>query len=181
MWIEGKMHQQVESCKYVKKSQTKGKIKNVKILTIGITVLVIIGGLGCVAYNAGFLPIKGILNTIKPVGASAELDIDNYMAEYLKLEDIPNLDKIKYAAYGTDESITVVADDYKEKLEKKGYNVKYEGTGCTEGRNLKGLTAVGIIMTPDTSEEFGYETTLLYTTGNAFEYKEILDWYEENQ
>jgi hypothetical protein len=43
---------------------------------------------------------------------------------------------------------------------------------------LKGITAVVIIATSDGIEEIGYKTEVLYTTGNALDFKAILDWYE---
>jgi hypothetical protein len=124
------------------------------------------------------------LSVKKPVGDSVELNVDDYLKEYPEFNEIPNLDKIKKAAYGTDASIDTVISDYTEKLNKEGYSLKYDGTGDLDGNSfqyygfLKGITAVVIIVTSDGNKELAYKTEVLYTTGNALDFKAILDWYE---
>ena len=179
------MFRKEEDYKTTKKTHSKHKRKTVKRLLMVISILVIVGIVIGFIYNAGFIPIVGLLNVKEPVGNPVGLDIGSYMEEYPQIGDIPNLDKIKYGIYGTDESADVVANSYKEELENEGYNAMYAGTGEIEGMTfsfigfLKGLTAVGIITTSDASDEFGYDTVVLYATGNAFDFKEILDWYQE--
>ncbi len=41
---------------------------------------------------------------------------------------------------------------------------------------LKGLTAV-VIIVAENCEAFDDDTVVLYTTGNAFYYREILNWH----
>jgi hypothetical protein len=45
---------------------------------------------------------------------------------------------------------------------------------------LKGLTVVGVVVTDDADDEFGYDTVVLYATGSAFDFQEILEWYQSN-
>lgn len=155
-----------------------------KFLIITTVALVLVLTISCIAYSAGFIPITEFLDVKKPVGTSVELNIDDYLEEYPKLNDMPNLDKIKKAAYGTDSSVSSVISDYTEKLEKEGYGLKYQGIGNLDGKSfkyygfLKGLTAVVVILIPDSESETGYDTTILYATGNALDFKAMLDWYE---
>ena len=41
-------------------------------------------------------------------------------------------------------------------------------------------TGVGIIITDDETVTLNYETMVLYTTGSALDYREILTWYKNN-
>ena len=178
------MHNKEKDPKIDKKPKTIHKRKIAKILVIGIIVLVIIGAVSGIAYNNGFIPITGLMSVKEPIGNAVALNADSYIEAYPELEDIPNLDKIKYKIYGTDESASIIANDYKQKLQKEGYSVKYAGTVELEEMSfeftgyLKGLTVVGIITSED-GEEFGYNTIVLYTTGSALDYMEILDWYQQ--
>lgn len=171
---------------YVEKRRGKYKKKIVKTLLILTPILVLVGIVAGYAYNAGLIPITGFMDVKAPYGDSVELDISNYMKEYPEFEGIPNLDKIKYSAYGTDESIDTVVSKYKEQLQGEGYAVKYEGLMNFEGRQfrvigfLKGLTAVGVVITDDADDDFGYDTVVLYATGSAFDFQEILEWYQNN-
>ncbi len=158
--------------------------KIVKVLALFVTVTVLLGIGGFVTYNAGFIPIKELLETQEPIGNTEEINIDEYMDEYPEIKNIPNLDNLKYKAYETDESIDAVANDYKLKLENDGYSIKYEGTVYKRGIPfqyygfLKRFTAVGIIMTSDVNVTFGNETKVLYTTGSIFEYREIMNFIQ---
>ena len=174
------------SHKHIKKSHFSYRRKTVKIIISVAIVLFIVGGIGSIAFNAGFLPIKGFLEVREPIGRSEEIDISSLMQEYPGLEDIPNLENINHGVYGTDASADAVAYDYKNRLRNDGYGLKYEGTGSHDGSDfhyygfLKGITAVGIVTTSDTDEKFEYDTVVMYTTGNAFDYQEMLEWYQEN-
>lgn len=180
---ETEIHPSENSCEFNKPPQIKHKKKTTKILIVAV-VLLIVGTIVCAAYVTGFIPITNFLSVKKPVGDSVELNVDDYLQEYPELNEIPNLDKIKKAAYGTDESIDDVVSDYRAELESEGYGLKYEGSGDFNGKSfqyygfLKGLTAVVIIATSDGVEELEYKTEVLYTTGNALDFRAILDWYE---
>ena len=180
---EKEVHPGENSYKFDKPPQIKHKRKTVKVLIVAVVLLVVVTVI-CAAYNAGFIPITEFLSVKEPIGKSVELNVDDYLKEYPEFNEIPNLDKMKKAAYGTDESIDAVVSDYRTKLEKEGYGLKYEGEGDFNGKSfqyygfLKGITAVVIIATSDGNEELGYKTEVLYTTGNALDFKAILDWYE---
>lgn len=178
------MVHKVERHKHVNTSYTIHKRKTANFLVKCAAVLIVVGAIGGVAYNAGFLPIKELLSVKEPVGSSVPLDVDSYMAAYPELAEIPNLNRIKYEAFGTDESTSVVISEYTQQLEAEGYHLEYEGTTEMGGNSfrfvgfLKGLTAVGIISIDDPTEDVGHDTVVLYATGNAFDFKEILDWYQ---
>ncbi len=180
---ENEVYPEENSIKFDKPPQIKHKKKTMRILIVAV-VLLLVGTVICAAYATGFIPITNLLSVKKPVGDSVELNVDDYLQEYPELNEIPNLDKIKKAAYGTDESVDAVVSDYRQKLEKEGYSLKYEGSGDFNGKSfqyygfLKGLTAVVVIATSDGNNELGYETEVLYTTGNALDFKAIIDWYE---
>jgi len=99
---------------------------------------------------------------------------------------LPNLDKITYQGYGTDATADIVYNEYKTDLVSEGYTIKYEGTGFMGSKSfqyigfLKGITAVGIIISSDAIEETGHETAIMYMTGNGFDFIPILDWYQSN-
>jgi hypothetical protein len=97
---------------------------------------------------------------------------------------MPNLDKIEYEAYDTDESVSNITESYQDKLISEGYSLKYSGTVELDGVTfnvygyLKGFTAVGILTTDEITDD--YDSLVVYATGNALDFKEILDWYQDN-
>ncbi|MDH7516990.1 MAG: hypothetical protein QHH19_01400 [Candidatus Thermoplasmatota archaeon] len=166
------------------KIKFSNKRKKMKIVVIVIIVLSIVSTIGVLAYNAGFIPITGFLDVKAPPGSYVELNAEEFIEKYPQINDMPNLDKIKYRFYGADESVDSIANYYKEKLGKEGYSLVREGTIYLDKKTfhyygfLKGLTAVGVLLASVADEEFGYNTLVVYTTGNALDYKEILDWYQ---
>jgi len=180
------MVHKVVQYKHVKTLHAVHKRKTAKILIASVIVILVVGAIGGVAYNAGFLPITGLLSVKEPAGSSVPLDIESYMEMCPELAGIPNLDRIKYEAFGTDVSTSVVIDEYTQQLEAEGYHVKYEGTVEMDESSfqfvgfLKGLTAIGIIITDEPTEDIGHDTVVLYATGNALDFKEILDWYQNS-
>jgi len=158
--------------------------KKIKIVVAAVIILSIVGAIGSLAYSAGFIPITGFLDINTPPGTYSELNTNELIENYPEVNDMPNLDKIKYKAYGTDGSVESIASYYQEKLEKEGYKLLREGTLHLDGKTfqyygfLKGLTVVGILLTPDAENETGYGTMVVYTTGSALDYQEILNWYE---
>ncbi len=169
---------------YHKKFEITNKRKKVKIVVAIIVILSIVGAIGSLAYSAGFIPVKDFLDVKEPPGSYVELNAEDFIEEYPEINDMPNLDKIKYKAYGADESVESIAKYYKEKMEKDGYNLLREGTAYLDGKNfqyygfLKGLTAVGVLLVSGADQEIGHNTMVVYTTGSALDYKEILDWYQ---
>jgi len=164
----------------------KQKLRNIllKRKTITFTILTIIAIISIFfGYINGFIPV--CLSAKPPIGNIERISVEQYIEKYPELSDLPDYDNILYEIFGTDEPTAVVLDDYKEKLQNEGYTLKYEGSGYIAGKNfkyvgyLKGITAVGIIVSSEAYEEFGYETLVLYMTGNAFDFTPLLDWYQE--
>ena len=180
------MHHHIDHHKHIKKSHFIHRRSTIKIIISVVLVLVIVGGIGSIALNIGFLPIKEFLEVREPIGRSEEIELSSFMQEYPELEEIPNIENINCGVYGTEAHSDAVFYDYKNRLENDGYVLKYEGTGTHDGSDfhyygfLKGITAVGIVTTSDTDGKFEYDTVVMYTTGNAFDYKDILEWYQEN-
>ena len=169
---------------YHKKLKITNKRKKMKIVIITVIILSIVGAIGSLAYNAGFIPITSFLDVKEPPGTYLEINTEDLIEKYPEISDMPNLDKIKYKAYGTDESVESIANYYEEKLKKDGYTPVRDGTAYLDGKTfqyygfLKGFTAVGVLLVSGANEEIGYDTMIIYTTGSALNYKEILDWYQ---
>jgi len=173
-----------ENSEYHKSFEIKNNRKKLKIVVAIILILSIVGAIGSLAYSAGFIPLVGFLDVTEPPGYYVELNTEDFIEQYPEINDMPNLDKIKYKAYGSDESVDYIANYYKEKMEKEGYKLIQEGTAYLDGKNflyygfLKGLTAVGILLASGADQAISHNTMVIYTTGSALDYKEILDWYQ---
>ena len=162
------------------------KNKYLKIFAVSVFIIIIIGIFGSVVYNAGYIPLKRFMEVKKPLGNAEEINIDEHIYKHPEIKKFPYLDKLKYKVFGTNRSISVVANDYKEELEKEGFILLYDGVAYKGDiplqyyGYLKGLTGVGIIITDDENVTQAYETMILYTTGNALDYRKILTWYRDN-
>jgi hypothetical protein len=171
---------------FTKEDSNHKKNKYLKIFAVLIVVIIIIGIFGSVVYNAGYIPLKRFMEVKKPLGNADEINIDEHIYKHPEIKKFPYLDKLKYKVFGTNESISVVANNYKEKLEKDGFKLLYDGVAYKGDiplqyyGYLKGLTGVGIIITDDENVTLDYETMILYTTGNALDYRKILTWYRDN-
>jgi hypothetical protein len=135
-----------------------------------------------ISYSFGFIPIG--LSVIEPIGNVKTVNVEDLIEELPSMADMPNLDKIEYEAYDTDESISNICESYQNKLISEGYSLRYSGTVELDGVTfdvygyLKGLTAVGILTTDEITDD--YDSLVLYATGNAMDFREILDWYKTN-
>jgi hypothetical protein len=171
---------------FTEKRMNKRKRNVIKLFAVSVTILIILGICGSVAYNSGYIPIKRFMAVKRPIGEADEINIDEHINKHPELKEFPYLDKIKYKVYGTNRSTDTVSKDYKRQLGKEGYKVLYEGKAYKDEIPfqyygfLKGLTGVGIVITSDENITLNYETMVLYTTGSAFDYREILRWYKEN-
>lgn len=156
--------------------------KKHKKITRILSLFVIISLCGVAIFNLGYLPIKAFMDVPEPIGCAGEINIQSYMNEYPDLKGIPKLDDIKYKIFSSDASLGTVANHYKYKLKNDGYRIDYEGVITKKGITfhyygfVKGITAVGIILTDDIEEIFGHETAVLSTIGNIYDYKEIASW-----
>lgn len=180
------MQYNIEQHKHKNKTLFNNKLTVVKKIIYVFVFLIIVGGIATLINNAGLLPIKDFLDIQEPIGDNEEITIESYMEEYPELKEIPNFKNINYGVYGSDASEEAIADEYKDKLISDGYYLKYQGTGTHDGSDfqyygyLKGITAVGIVTTSDTEEKFDHETVVMYTTGFASDYIDILKWYQKN-
>ncbi len=164
----------------------KRKKNFIKLFAVSVIIIIFLGICGSVAYNSGYIPIKRFMAVKRPIGEAEEINIDEHMNKHPEIREFPYIDKIKYKVFGTNRSINAVANDYKKKLGNEGYKVLYEGVAYKDEIPfqyygfIKGLTGVGIIITSDENVTLNYETMVLYTTGSAFDYREILRWYKDN-
>jgi len=162
------------------------KKKNIKIFAASIIIIIFLGIFGSVAYNAGFVPIKRFMEVKQPIGEAEEINIDEHLYKHPEIRNFPYIDKFKYKVYGINRTVDAVSNDYKSQLEDEGYKLLYEGVAYKDEIPLKyygflkGLTGVGIVITDDENITLGYETMVLYTTGNALDYRKIFNWYKEN-
>ena len=175
------MEEQINDSEQIQKPiKKRGKRKIIALGIILLTFLIVF----IVLVYTGFLPL--FLQSKEPIGNAEEITIESYLEENPELAEMPNLDKIETSAFGTDESTTNIKNDYKDRLQEEGYSIEYEDTMELYGKTyevlgfLKGLTAVGILITSDTSGETNYESEVIYATGNALDFQEILDWYQNN-
>lgn len=168
-------------------NRLKIRRKNIlKLLGVSISIIIILGICSTVAYNAGYIPMKRFMEVKKPIGDAEEIDINEHLDKHPEIKNLPYYDKFKYKLYGTNQSIDAVANDYKKKLENEGYKILIEGVAYKDEIPfqyygfLKGMTGVGIIITANKNVTLDYETMVLYTTGNAADYRNVLKWYKEN-
>lgn len=156
------------------------KKKSRRLLSV-LIVVIIISSIFLYLNLTSYLPF--LSETRQPVGNINPINTQKYIEEYPELAEIPNLDKIRYNAWKTDSTVEQVVNSYKKDLMRDGFNIKYENTLVFNGKEyrvlglLKGLTAVGILVSSDYDYADIYESEVLYITGNALDFKEILDWY----
>lgn len=165
-----------------KQPYIKKKTKKSKKLVVLLVIAIVFASVFFVAYYLGYIPIGFSIK--EPIGNFERLDVETYLDDISRLEDMPNLDKIEYAAFGTDASTDEVNKDYQQKLESDGYHVKYSNTVEIEGNSfevkgyLKGLKVVAILTTDETIDNYDYDSLVFYATGSALDFQEILNWYE---
>jgi len=175
-----------ENTKPKKKINKKTNHKKHKNLTRVFTLFFVMSVCFIFVFNLGYLPIKALMHTPEPIACRGELKIDQYMDQYPAMKSIPKLDNIKFNVYLSDASLKTVANNYKYKLEKDGYDLDYDGIVTKKGKTfhyygfVKGLTAIGILISDDISKIFGYETVVLSSIGNIYDYKEIITWAKTN-
>jgi hypothetical protein len=176
--VEDKM---VENNNDTTENTISKKRKSRKLISIAI-IFILISSIFLYLNLTNYLPF--LSETKQPVGDIELINTQKYIEEYPELGEMPNLDKINYKAWKTDSTVEQVIDSYKQDLSKGGYNLQYENTIEFAGKEyyvlgyLKGLTAVGILISSDTNLDDDYDSEVLYATGNALDFKEILDWYK---
>lgn len=166
----------------MKQTEIKHKKKKGKVLIVLLICAIVIISIFFIAYYLGYIPI--FLSAKEPIGNYETVDIENLIDEIQDIGDIPNLDKLEYKAYNTDASTNDVIDDYHRKLINEGYHLEYNDTIELNSLTLqvrgylKGLTAVAILATDEPIGSSGFDSVVLYVTGNALDFREIIDWYQ---
>lgn len=153
------------------------------VVIVALTIIVGAGAGGYIAYDAGYIPITDLMTVEKPLGYR-EINIENYEQQYKDvISQIPNIDNIKYQVFESDYNSFEIYSDYKNRLENQGYQEKVVGSKTINGINvkyygfLKGITAVGIAIVSGADVGRGTESVILYTTGSALDYKEMIDYF----
>lgn len=144
-----------------------------------IVAIVAVGGL--VAHEAGYLPVKALLNIEEPKNSTL-VDEEDYADIVVSIiEGIPEFERIKYSMFETKECPGEIMAIYHRQLEGNGYRVynDVEGNGTFFEYNysyavyLKGITAVGIVAFSANDT-----TYVVYATGNGFDldavYQELM-------
>ncbi len=186
IYNDKKPEEQKEKHTHNKETPSKNRISTRKTFSCLIIVTIMLLSTCVMALNFGYLPVKAFLQPPEPDNYIAEVDVNSYMREYPEIKNIPNIDDIKYKIYVTDDPVDTAANNYERKLKEEGYTLEYKGIVTKKEMDfhyygfVKGITAIGIIMTSDASEIFGHETTILSTIGSVFEYKEIITWCKSN-
>lgn len=174
--------QQKEKHTHKKEPHSKNQINTRKTFSCLIIVTIMLLSSCIIALNFGYLPVKAFLEPPEPDNYIAEVDVNSYMNEYPEVKNIPNINDINYKIYVTDDTVDNAANSYERKLKDEGYTLEYGGIVNKREMDfhyygfVKGITAIGIIMTSDASDIFGHETTILSTIGSVFEYQEIITW-----
>lgn len=164
------------------KPQKKNK-NIIRLITTLSIVFLVIGAVSFTAHSAGFLPFKPFLKIYEPVGRMGIYEANDVIGNFPSIVQIPALNNLKHKLFTSTHSINTIALDYKQRLENDGYKLEYSGQDTIAGVNfryfgfVKGISAIGIIMTNDGGGDFGYNTLVLFTTGNIFSYKSIANWY----
>lgn len=160
----------------------KKKSRKYRILKgLGITAAVFVAVFLILSYM-GYLPFF-FRAPIEPIGHTSKIDIDSIIDDISEIGNIPNLDKIDKTAYESDATIEDIVDDYKQKHLYEGYSLEYENTVEIEGKTfhvlgfLKGLTAAGVLISDELNEN-NDSSEVIYVTGNALDFMEIIEWYQ---
>lgn len=158
----------------------------VRYLTLLMIIMLLLRIGLIVLYNGGFISVREFQTIQEPIGTIQEINIEEHLDKFPEIKNMSNINELKYKAYITNESIYNVFNNYNERLENDGNKLIYEGIINNGGISyhyygfLKGFTLIGIIMTSTSNISYGYETMVLYTVGNIFNYREIIELYRAN-
>jgi hypothetical protein len=165
-----------------KKLYNNMKVKNKKVILLIILSVIILSLIFVYLNITNYLPFTN--ETKQPVGNIEPINTQKYFEDHPELKEMPNLNKIKYNAWRTNLTIKQVVDSYKQDLLKEGYDLQYENTIILDGKEynvlgfIKGLNAVGILISRNTTYMNNYYSEIIYTTGNILDFNEIIDWYQ---
>ncbi len=165
-----------------KKLYNNIKVKNKKIILLIILSVIIPSSIFVYLYSTNYLPFSN--ETKQPAGNIESINVQKYFEDHPEIKEMPNLNKINYNAWRTNLTIKQLVDSYKQDLLKEGYDLQYENTIILDGKEyyvlgfIKGLTAVGILISRNTINMNNYYSEIIYATGNILDFNEIIDWYQ---
>ena len=166
----------------IKKFSIFMKRKSGKLLLIIVLFVVVLSSILLYLNFFNYLPFSSEIK--QPAGNFESINAEKYLQEHPEIREMPNLDKINYEVWKTDLTIKQVASSYKKDLSEDGYDLKYDNTIVFDGKSyyvlgfLKGLTAVGILISLDTTVFDNYKSEVVFASGNVFDFNEIIDWYQ---
>ena len=167
---------------YKPQKRKKGPMNYISIFIV----LIILIAAFSTTYNAGYVPINPFLEIKEPAGNAREISYMQIKEKYPIVDSIPEIKTVKHELFGTDETITNIAREYKKDLSNDGFKLKYSGSTELKGINvhyygfIKGITAAVILMTSDDVGVANTETIVLYSIDNIFSYKSIIDKYSNH-
>jgi len=157
-------------------------IKNKKIMLLIILIVIIPSLIFIYLNSTNYLPFS--IETKQPAGNIESINTQKYFDDHPEIKEMPNLDKINYNAWGTNLTIKQVVNSYKQDLLEEGYDLQYENIIFLDGKEyyvlgfVKGLTAVGILISRNTTNIDYYNSEIIYATGNLLDFNEIIEWYQ---
>mgnify|MGYP006285486381 CR=1 FL=1 len=185
--IDRKPIRTVNKINHSVKKQVKKKKRKRPRFYIGIFIaFLIISAFLFTSHNAGYVPVRAFLQIKEPSGNINEIDYSEIEKNYPITECVPEIRDIKHKLYESDETLQVISENYKEDLLNEGYKLKYNGVKNIKGFDVhyqgytKGITAVVILLTSDEIDMFDSDTLVLYSTGDIFSYKKIINKYSSN-
>ena len=165
----------------IDKKSPNVKRKSRILLSLIIVILIILSIFFYLNFT-NYLPF--LSETKQPDGKIEQINVQEYIKENPKLGEMPNLDKIKYNAWKTNLTINQVINSYKQKLSIEGYVLQYEDKIIFDLKEyfvlgfIKGITAVGILISLDSNPLDDYKSEVIYSTGDILYFEEIIEWYQ---
>ncbi len=184
--IEKSQPRKIKNINHSINKDTKNKKRKTRFYTSIFIAFFIISTILVTSYNTGYLPVNSLLEIKEPSGRYTEIKYSEIERNYPITNAIPEIKDIKNKLYESDENIRVISENYKKDLLNEGYKLEYNGVENIKGINvhyygyIKGITAVVILITSDNIDTFDSDTLVLYSTGNIFSYKNIIDRYSSN-
>ena len=179
-----KVRHNSKNYKPIEKKPVKKKKKRSSRFYIGVFIaFILISAFLFTSHNAGYVPISAFLNIKSPSGSFSEIRYEELDQSYPITESLPEIKNIKHKVFETDETVEVVAENYKYDLLEEGYKLEYNGVKEVKGVDVhyygytKGITAVVILITSDNIGLINSGTIVLYSTGDVFSYKSIINRY----
>jgi len=165
---------------------------------VAVAIIVMSGCGGYVAVNQGYVPVKDLMGTglttlsvVAPPGNYTIVTKEQIRQQYPEIAarvatQMPHYNEILVGMYVANDSLELIGAYYNTYLFSRGYACEASGNlivGDVEPLGkipifyygyTKGITAVGIVM----SDAIPGKTLVLYTTGYAQYYNDIISWLQ---